>query len=170
MADKISDPEYIDLEKTRVRFKLTTEAGVESVAELTVPRNKERGVNKYWDRIMDEFDIEEMRQRRNRQEVEARNQQRHRQEKNKNRDKVLELQTLFNAKAKVLETPFIKDSDISTKSAIRRAPTIDVLNFLVHDITRKFMEENDMDYEDYLDYLDDWEEEKEAAEEAAKSS
>jgi hypothetical protein len=161
MSETILNPEYVDLEKTRVRFKIVREDGIENIAELTVPNNKKRGVNKYWDRIMDEYDIEEMRQRRNRIESELRNQKKHSEEKKKTQDKVIELKTLFNEKTKVLELPFIRDAGTDVKSAIRRAPTKSVLDFIVTDLTRKFIEEQQMDYNDYLDYLDDLEEEAE---------
>jgi len=157
MAEQIKNPEYIDLEKTRVRFTLVSATGVESQAELTVPPNKDRGINKYWDRIMDEFDIEEMRQRRNELEVEMRNAQSHREEKRRADFKLQQLQYLFDAKSKAFDLPFIKDGSIDTKSAVRRAPTIEVLNVIVNDLTKQFMEENDMDWNDYLDYLDDLE-------------
>ena len=161
MSEKILNPEYVDLEKTRVRFKIVYENGIESIAELTVPNNKKRGVNKYWDRIMDEYDIEEMRQRRNRIETELINQKKHSEEKRKTQEKVLALKTLFNEKTKVLELPFIRDADTDVKSAIRRAPTKAVLDFIVMDLTKKFMTDRGMDYNDYLDYLDDLEEEAE---------
>jgi hypothetical protein len=164
MSEQILNPEYVDLEKTRVRFKIVSDTGIETIAELTVPNNKKRGVNKYWDRIMDEYDIEEMRQRRNRIEAEMRNQRRHSEEKRKTQEKVAELKTLFNEKTKVLELPFIRDAGTDIKSAIRRAPTKAVLDFIINDITRKFMEEQGMDYNDYLDYLDDLEEEAETKE------
>lgn len=161
MVEKILNPEYVDLEKTRVRFKIVYDNGVETVAELTVPNNKRRGLNKYWDRIMDEFDIEEMRQRRNRIESELRNQKKHAEEKRKTQEKVVALKTLFNEKTKVLELPFIREANTDVKSAIRRAPTKAVLDFIVMDLTKKFMTEKGMDYNDYLDYLDDLEEEAE---------
>lgn len=162
MTEKILNPEYVDLEKTRVRFKIVQENGLESVAELTVPKGKQRGVNKYWDLIMDNFDIEEMRKKRNDLETEKRRAQRHRDEKRKNSDKVMALRVLFNAKAKAFELPFIADADSDTKSAIRRAPNMETLYFIINEVTKKFMEENDMDFNDYLDYLDDLEEELEA--------
>lgn len=158
MVEKILDPEYVDLEKTRVRFKLIQESGIESIAELTVPNNKKRGVNKYWDRIMDEFDIEKMRQKRNALESEKIKHSRHKEEKKKTEDKVLSLRLLFNKKTKVLEIPFIRDSDSETKSAIRRAPSIEILDFIVAELTKKFISENNMSFNDYLDYLDDLEE------------
>ena len=57
----ISDPQYVDLKKTVVSFTLTTPEGVITKAELRVPDNKARGVNPYWDHILDNFDIEAMR-------------------------------------------------------------------------------------------------------------
>lgn len=166
MTEKILEPEYVDLKKTRVRFKIIHESGIESTAELTVPEGKKKGVNKYWDRIMDEFDIEEMRKRRNNLEIEARRRNKHTEEKRKNQDQLTALQQLFNAKTKTFDLPFIQNADMETKSAIRRAPSLEILNFLVTDITKKFMEENDMDYNDYLDYLDDLEEELEEQKES----
>lgn len=160
MANTIKNPEYVDLQKTRVKFTLVSESGIESVAELTVPPNKERGVNKYWDRIMDEFDIEEMRQRRNSLETERMRAEDHRREKIKNDVEVNRLRQLFDAKAKVFELPFVKDADVETKAAIRRAPTAEVLNFIVSDITKKYLDENNMTYTDYLDYLEDLEDDE----------
>jgi 4-hydroxy-L-threonine phosphate dehydrogenase PdxA len=110
---------------------------------------------------MDEFDIEEMRQRRNKIESDLRNQQKHAEEKKKTQEKVLALKTLFNEKTKVLELPFIRDADTDVKSAIRRAPSKAILDFIVMDLTKKFMTDRGMDYNDYLDYLDDLEEEAE---------
>lgn len=160
MSDTIKNPEYVDLKKTKVRFTLVSDTGVESVAELTVPQNKQRGVNKYWDRIMDEFDIEEMRNRRNILETERMRAEQHRKEKIKNEVEINRLRHLFDAKARIFELPFIKESDIETKAAIRRAPTIEVLNFIVSDITKKYIKENNMTYNDYLDYLEDLEDEE----------
>jgi len=165
MTEKIKNPEYVDLEKTRVRFKLIQESGIESVAELTVPKGKQRGLNKYWDRIMDEFDIEEMRRKRNEIEAEARMKRKHEEEKRRNEGKMVSLRELFDAKTKAFELPYIQDLDTETKSAIRRAPNLEVLNFILNDITKKFMEENNMEYNDHLDYLDDLEEEAENSQE-----
>lgn len=161
MAEKILDPEYVDLEKTRVRFKIVHENGLENVAELTVPKGKQKGVNKYWDMIVEQFDIEEMRQRRNRIETERRQRERHHAEKMKNQGEINRLRHLFDSKSKVFELPFISEADVEVKSAVRRAPTFEILTFIVNDLTKKFMEENDMDYNDFLDYLEDLEDEKE---------
>jgi hypothetical protein len=166
MTEKILDPEYVDLEKTRVRFKIVQESGLESIAELTVPKGKQRGVNKYWDRIMDEFDIEEMRNRRNNLETEIRKRNQHAEQKSKTLEQTTALRILFNAKTKAFDLPFIANADVDTKSAIRRAPNLEILNFIINEVTKKYMEENSMDFNDYLDYLDDLEEELETKKES----
>jgi hypothetical protein len=155
----IKNPEYIDLEKTRVRFVMVLEDGKEQIAEFKVPDGQRRGKNKAWDRIMDEFDIEDMRQRRNNREIEERNRINHRREKEKADVERHRLRNLFNSKTKAFELPFIKDADIDTKAAIRRAGTHELLYFFINDITRKFIEDNKMTYSEYLDYLDDLEDE-----------
>lgn len=155
MAEQIKNPEYVDLQKTRVAFTIVSSSGVESRAELTVPPNKERGINKYWDRIMDEFDIEEMRNRRNQLELDMRREAQHREEKLRAQDKLRQLQFLFDAKTKAFALPYVKNADMDIKSAIRRAPSVEILNVILADTTRKFMEEQEMDWNDYLDYIDD---------------
>jgi len=106
-----------------------------------------------------EFDIEDMRQRRKNREIEERNRINHRREKEKADVERHRLRNLFNSKTKAFELPFIKDADIDTKAAIRRAGTHELLYFFINDITRKFIEDNKMTYSEYLDYLDDLEDE-----------
>lgn len=162
MSFKITNPEFIDLEKTKVKFKLISESGIESQAELTVPPGKQRGLNSYWDYILDNFDIEKMRQARNRKETELRKQTQHALEKRKADEKRTYLKELFNLKTSAFDLPFVESAPTEVKAAIRRAPTKEVLTFILHDVTRKFMEENNMSYVDYLDYLDELEEKKNA--------
>ncbi len=50
----IKNPEFIDLEKTRVRMILEDESGKQTVAEFKVPDGREAGVNEMWDRIVAE--------------------------------------------------------------------------------------------------------------------
>ena len=52
MSFIIKDPEFINL-KNSVRFKLVESDGLEKIAEFKVPESRERGVNKYWDYILD---------------------------------------------------------------------------------------------------------------------
>lgn len=168
MSFKILDPHFVDLQKTVVRFKLVNDNGVTSTADLNVPQDFKRGVNKYWDYILDNFDVNEMRKRRNDEETRKKKERELADKKRKAHEENIRLRNLFNKKMKAFELPFIESASNDIKSAIRRAPDDDVLSFILHQITVEFMKENDMDYIDYLDYLDDLEDKK--AEEKLKAS
>lgn len=160
MSFKILDPNFVDLEKTTIKFKLVNEAGAVSSAELFVPKNFERGVNKYWDYILDNFDINELRKKRNEQETRKRKERELSDKKRKAHEENVRLRNLFNKKMKAFELPFIEEASNEIKSAIRRAPDEDVLNFILNQITVDFIKNSNMTYIDYLDYLDDIEDKK----------
>jgi hypothetical protein len=169
MTTIIQDPEFVDLQKTKVRFKLIKEDGLVSVAELTVPTNRERGVNAYWDRIMDEFDVELMRRKRNALETSRIQQQEFMKKKQAAAVENEKLKTLFDAKMKAFELPYVSVATDDIKSAIRRAPDVSFLNLILTDLMKQHMTDNAMSYLDFLDYLDELEEQKETAEQEAAS-
>ncbi len=158
---KIQNPQYIDLEKTMVSFQIVKEDGTILNAQLKVPENKERGVNAYWDRIMDEFDIEVMRKQRNDLEVRRRREREVNGKKQKAAIENEKLRHLFSLKIKAFEYPFIASAPDDIKAAIRRASSVEFLNMVLNSQIERFMKENNMSYVDYLDYLEDLEEEKE---------
>lgn len=168
MSFKILDPHFVDLQKTVVRFRLVNETGVTSTAELNVPQDFKRGVNKYWDYILDNFDVNEMRKKRNDEENRKKRERELADKKRKAHEENIRLRNLFNKKMKAFELPFIENASNEIKSAIRRAPDEDVLGFVLQQITADFIKENNMSYTDYLDYLDDLEDKK--AEEKLKAS
>lgn len=157
---KILEPEFIDLEKTRVRFKLVSDNGNVSVAEFIVPPNRARGVNEYWDRIMDEFDVEKMRKDRNDKELKARRQREADEKKKVAAQENARLRGLFEKKMKAFELPYIENAPNEVKSAIRRAPSEQFLDAVLTDQMLKFIKDNNMSYVDYLDYLEDIEDKK----------
>lgn len=159
MIGTVKNPQFIDLEKTRVRFTIVQENGTSNTAELTVPENQARGVNPYWDQILDNFDVLEMRKRRNEEEQRRRKQLEVDDKKKKAHEENIRLRDLFNKKMKSFDIPFIKEAPDNIKSAIRRAPDIDTLNFILNTYTLDFMKQNNMDFVAYLDYLDDVEDE-----------
>lgn len=165
--NKILEPEFVDLAKTTVRFKIMSENGAISVAELKVPPNRERGVNEYWDRILDEHDVEKMRRDRNLKELRT---QKEKEAQNKKRlaaEENQKLKQLFDKKMKAFELPYIKNNTDEIKAAIRRAPSEQFLDVVLADLMLKFMKDNNMSFVSYLDYLDDLEE---AAIEAEKTT
>ncbi len=164
MNYKIVEPEFIDLQKTRVRFKIVTDGVIQS-AELKVPDNQARGVNIYWDRILDEYDIKKMRDDRNNKEIRDRKTREVEDKRRKGHLENQKLKELFQLKIKAFELPFINNAEDNVKAAIRRAPTIEILNNTVNNITSKYLTDNNMTYLDYIDYLDDLEDQKELAQE-----
>ena len=164
MSYKIIDPEFVDLQKTHVRFKIVAD-GVIQAAELKVPPNQERGINAYWDRILDEFDIQKMREDRNNKEIRDRKAREVEDKRRKGGIENQRLKELFQVKIKAFELPYINNTDDEVKAAIRRAPSMELLNLILNELAIKFMKENSMSYLDYIDYLDDLEEQKEIAKE-----
>lgn len=154
----IKNPIFIN-QKNGVRFTLVNPDGIESIAEFTIPESRARGLNKYWDYIMDNFDIELMRNQFNTKVDEEKRRNEHRHEKQKAEIERARLKQLFDEKAKVFELPFVAQGDIDTKAAIRRAPNLQILSLITQDIVRNFMKDNNMSHSDYLDYLDDLEDE-----------
>lgn len=159
VKEKIINPHFIDDEKTKIRFKILFENGKECVAELTVPENREKGKNKYWDRIVENFDIAELENDLDRRLENQAKKIQHLEEKKKSQQKTLELKTLFNMKTRIFEHPLTKSLDTETKSAIRRAPTMEILMFFLYDIYKDYLTTHKMSYNDFLDYLDDLEDE-----------
>jgi len=154
MDTQIKDPEFVDLEKTTVRFKIIRD-GITTVAELKVPENRQRGINPYWDRIMDEFDVEAMRLQRNEKEVRARKLAEFDQKKREGREENERLVALFNKKMQMFNSSIFSDADDITKAAIRRSPSQDFLNFIYYDTLRKHMLDNNLTYIDLLELLED---------------
>ena len=160
----IKDPEFVDIQKTRVKFKLVKENGLVTVAELTVPPNRERGVNAYWDRIMDEFDVELMRRRRNAIESSRIQQQEFIKKKQLAALENEKLKTLFEAKMKAFELPYVSSASDDTKAAIRRAPNVGFLGLILTDLAKTYMADNQMSYIDFIDHMEELEDQKELEE------
>lgn len=157
---KIESPIFVDLEKTVVRFTMVYENGTKSVAELKVPKNRERGVNPHWDRILEEFDVEKMRKDRN--DLEIRNRQ-IQDFSNKKRKAAIEnekLSNLFNNKIKLFDLPFVSEATSEMKSSIRRAPNEMLLNLVLLQLVNDYMQKNEMSFLDLFDIIDEAEEKK----------
>lgn len=157
---EIKNPEFVDLEKTTVRLTLIRENGVESIAEFKVPDNQERGVNPYWDKVLDQFDVDEMKKRRNMIEINNRKMNAFRMKKQQASVENEKLRDLFDLKMQAFNLPFVANATDEDKAAVRRAPSILLLNIVISSLAIKYMQENEMTYIDLFDYLDDLEDER----------
>lgn len=151
---RIESPKFIDLQKTRVSFKIIYENGLEQEAELTVPKNKERGINPHWDYITNNFDIEKMREERNNLELRNLERQKYNEKKQKSAIESSKLVEFFNLKISAFDLPFIKNSSEEIKSAIRRAPNQFFLYAIVLEELRKYMDREKLSYLDLFEELD----------------
>lgn len=164
----IKNPHFIDVEKTKVRFELINDNGVTSVAELAVPPKMARGVNEFWDRILDEFDVEKMRRERNEQETRRKRQEEFDRKKRQAAEENTKLKILFDAKMKAFELPFIAEAPDNIKTAIRRSPDLTMLNCIIYSQMSKYMSDNNLTFVDIFDKLDEIQDAKEEAQRAEK--
>lgn len=169
MNTKIINPFFVDLEKTIVRFQIQNTEGVISNAELKVPKNMARGVNPYWDRILDEFNIDQMRKERNEREMRERRTREAEDKRKKAGAENERLRRLFNRKMKAFEAFYIKEADPSIKSAIRRAPDEEFLTLIINKAMLDYMQVNNMSLLDFMDKMEEIEDEKILSEKAAST-
>lgn len=151
----IKNPEFIDLQKTFVRMTLVDESGKETVAEFKVPDNRQAGVNEFWDRIVAEHDIEEMRRKRNNLET-LRIQEAERIEKKKRAQVENDiLRQLFDQKLYYFNLPFINDLTDEEKASIRRAPSINLLFIAASLVFASYMQRSGKTMTEIFDDIED---------------
>ena len=123
--------------------------------ELRVPENQERGVNEYFDHILDNHDwqaiVDDFKKRAERYQIG----QSHQIERQKNEAESHRLRDLFDQKAMLFKQPYIKDATPDVKSAIRRCPDHLTLSTISTSVFNKYLEDNKLSYSDYLDIIDE---------------
>lgn len=157
---KLENPHYIDLEKTQVGVTLVYDNGVKQSAVFKVPPKGEKGINPYWDRILEEFDEKKMRKARNDLELKRIEQQEFRNKKEKASRESMVMRALFDMKIKAFELPFIKKATNEEKAAVRRAPNQMLLNIVITSLAIKYLQSNNISFIDFFDELDEIEDEK----------
>ncbi len=151
----IKNPEFIDLEKTRVRMILEDESGKQTVAELKVPDKREAGVNEMWDRIVAEHDVEVMRKRRNDLETQKIIEKERLEKKSRAQKENEILRYLFDQKLYFFNLPFISELTDEEKSSIRRAPNTNLLFVAVAMAFAGYMERTGKKMIDIFDEIED---------------
>jgi len=154
MTEKIENVEFANNEYTKVRFVIANDdKGTRQLAELQVPENYETGVNKYWDMILDQCDIESLKQDRlDKIEKHKEALEEHKRQKESSKE-AHELKELFDMKSSYIKMPFVQTED--DKSTIRKAPNKMVLNFIVQKMMDDYLEQNKMDSDEFFDAVED---------------
>ena len=123
--------------------------------ELKVPENEEKGVNEYFDYIIENHNwdaiVEDFKIRSDKRHLDLVNER----ERKKNQVEFGRLQSLFDQKAALFKQPYIKNAAPDVKSAIRRCPDHVTLNAIAVSAFNTHLQENQLSYGDYLDILDD---------------
>lgn len=151
----IKKADFIDLNKTRVRVLLEDEGGRQTVAELGVPKDRALGQNEIWDRIVSEFDVEEMSKRRNNVERKRAIEKDLAEKKKKATIENDILRNLFNNKLYYFNLPFIDELTDEEKSAIRRAPNVALLNAAVAVALINYTQRTGKTFTDLFDEIED---------------
>jgi len=154
MVEKIENVEFANNEYTRVRFVIVNEdKGTKQLAELRVPENYETGVNKYWDLILDQCDIESLKQDRLDKIEKHKEMFSREKEKQESAKEARELKKLFDLKSSYIKLPFVQTEE--DKSTIRKAPNEMVLNFIIQKMMDDYLEQNKMDSDEFFDQIED---------------
>jgi len=154
MVEKIENVEFANNEYTRVRFVIVNEdKGTKQLAELRVPENYETGVNKYWDIILDQCDIESLKQDRLDKIEKQKEMFSREKEKQESAKEARELKKLFDLKSSYIKLPFVQTEE--DKSTIRKAPNEMVLNFIIQKMMDDYLEQNKMDSDEFFDEIED---------------
>lgn len=152
---KIENPEFVDVQKTRVRFLLVKENGSKTMAELKVPDGEALGVNEHWDRIVNEFDIESMKKRRDDIEKKIKIEQSLSEKKKRAANDNRILQSLFDKKLKFFNLHFIKDLTPEEKSAIRRASDENFLTIAIIEAVQNYIKRSGKTLLELFDEIED---------------
>jgi len=155
MSDEhIEDVEFASNDYSRVRFVIVNEEkSKRQLAELRVPENYEAGVNKYWDMILDQCDIESLKQDRL-DKLEKHKERISREKENQESAKeARELKELFDLKSSYIKLPFVQTEE--DKSTIRKAPNEMILNFIIQKMMDDYLEQNKMDSDEFFDEIED---------------
>ena len=135
--------------------ELVNEDGSTEKISFSIPDEDKVGVNEYFDYIVENYHLEEIRAQYESELKIHRDNQRREKEHEQRKKEAVELKQLFDTKAQMFELPFIKEASQDIRSALRRAPNQITLNLIAYVAFEKYLEDKKMDCVGYLDYLDE---------------
>ena len=148
LKPRLLNPEVIECE-------LVNEDGSTEKLSFSIPHEDKVGVNEYFDYIVKNYHLEEIRAQYESELKIHRDNQRREKEHEQRKKEAVELKQLFDTKAQMFELPFIKEASQDIRSALRRAPNQITLNLIAYVAFEKYLEDKKMDCVGYLDYLDE---------------
>lgn len=146
---------FIDSKMSTIRMTLENENGTKSIAEFVVPKNKELGVNKFWDRIVSEFNVKKMEQIYKDNAERARQIEKFRQDKQLAAKENEILRILFAKKVEALKLPFIANGPEEYKRVIRKSPDLFTLHFVLYKLSEEYMQKNSLSLLDFIEQIEE---------------
>ena len=129
--------------------------GTTSKISFQIPADEKIGVNEYFDYIVNNYHLEEIKATYDSELKAHRDRQRQQKLAEQRKKEAKDLAELFDVKAHLFDMPFVKESSQDMRSAIRRAPDKTTLNVIVSHAFEKYLCDKNMNCNDYLDYLDE---------------
>lgn len=152
--EKIENVQFADNSFTRVRFNLVDESsGSVRQCEMKVPENHEKGKNKYWDRILENHTIDELKEERKLRMERAIKHREQQKEIQKGAAESRELSALFEMKSRYIRMPFVETDE--QKRIIRKAPNAMMLDFAAKEMMTAHMKKHNLSIEELFDEVDD---------------
>lgn len=151
----IKNPIFVNTACDVIRLTLVKENDISTVAEFKIPENGERGINEYWDYILDNFNIDELIAHRRSIEKKYLDERKYVKQKEEAAIEANILKDLFNLKIAVFNYPFVKSASDEDKAAVRRAQDVLVLNMIITKLAHEYMEKNNLTMIQLLDLIDD---------------
>ncbi len=146
--------EFANNELTRVRFFIVNkDTGSRQLAELSVPANFEKGKNRYWDKILEQHTVSELKDKRRKLIQLSKAQAEANKKKQKTTKESIDLRELFRYKALYMKLPFVVTDE--QKSLIRKAPNRFCLDAMVFKFMHDYINSNNPDIEDLYDEIED---------------
>jgi hypothetical protein len=151
----IKNPVFVDAKMSTIRMTLQNENGTTSIAEFVVPKNKELGVNKFWDRIVSEFNVKKMEQNFKNNVKKAQEIEKYKQDKRLAARENEILKILFAKKVEALKLPFVANGPEENKRLIRKSPDLFTLHFVLYKLSEEYMQKNSLSLLEFIEQIEE---------------
>lgn len=151
----IKDARFVNSSLNRIRMQLQDINGSISVAEFVLPAGRQSGVNKFWDRIQSEFDVKKLENDFRALVDRTTKFNKFKAEKEQASKENEKLRILFGRKVEALKLPFVANGPEENKKLIRKCPDLATLNYILHKIADKYIEDNSLSLLDFIEQMED---------------
>lgn len=142
----IKDAKFINSKCTLMEVKIQKNSGSMLSARFAVPSEYQKGVNKYFDMVLEKFDINQLKEETQKLSEDAKKYQNWKNERQKNNEKSAQLNQLFQKKISFLESVIMKDSTVEQRKIIRKVNTLEKFLLVQHEIIKDYANHNNISF------------------------